>query len=174
LKQHAGRVMHAGPCTQQQSAATTASSSHTATTAAAGSSSCWQLLLLLAAADAAASSCCCWLLLRISQQQQPAVAAAGSQPLLASGSSSSSQHACRFMHAGSLMHACLLLMMRACVRRAYCKKCRVHLALERVGRSNIPVLMSRARQTGNISTRVSQISGQPFSPRSIRACAVKS
>ena len=70
-----------------------------------------QLLLLLDAAAAVASS----------QQQQ--------------------QHAYRFMDAGSFMHACQLLLMRACVLRAYCKKCRVHIVLERVGRSNIPVLI---------------------------------
>ena len=71
-----------------------------------------QLLLLLDVAAAVASS----------QQQQ--------------------QHAYRFMDAGSFMHACQLklLLMRACVLRAYCKKCRVHIVLERVGRSNMPVL----------------------------------
>ena len=41
----------------------------------------------------------------------------------------------------NMMNACELLLMRARARRAYCKKCRVHIALERVGRSNIPVLI---------------------------------
>ena len=37
---------------------------------------------------------------------------------------------------GNMMSiACQLLLMRARARRAYCKKCRVHIALERVGRS---------------------------------------
>ena len=42
---------------------------------------------------------------------------------------SGSMHACRFMHASSCrsMRACQLLLKRACVRRAYCKKCRVNL-----------------------------------------------
>ena len=47
-------------------------------------------------------------------------------------------HACRSMHAGS----CQLLLMRACARRAYCKKCRVHLGSKRSGRSNIPDLQN--------------------------------
>jgi hypothetical protein len=72
-------------------------------TAAAG---CWHLLLLLADAQqqvaAAASS-------SNSQQQLPAIAAAAA--------SSSCQHACRFMDAGSFMHACQLLLMRACMDR---------------------------------------------------------
>ena len=41
----------------------------------------------------------------------------------------------------NMMNACELLLMRARARRAYCKKCRVHIALERVGRSDIPVLI---------------------------------
>ena len=45
---------------------------------------------------------------------------------------------------GNMMSiACQLLLMRTRARRAYCKKCRVHIALERVGRSNIPVLKFR-------------------------------
>ena len=48
------------------------------------------------------------------------------------------------MDDGSFMHACQLLLMRACVRRAYCKKCRVHIVLESVGRSNVPALIWRA------------------------------
>ena len=40
-----------------------------------------------------------------------------------------------------IRYACQLLLMRTRARRAYCKKCRVHIALERVGRSNIPVLI---------------------------------
>jgi hypothetical protein len=43
-------------------------------------------------------------------------------------------HACRSMHAGS----CQLLLMRACARRAYCKKCRVDLGSKRCDWSNIP------------------------------------
>ena len=74
---------------------------------------CWRMLLLTAGC-----CCCCWVL-HSSRQQQ---------------------HACWFMDAGSFMHACQLLLMRACVLRAYCKKCRVHIVLERVGRSNMPVL----------------------------------
>ena len=70
--------------------------------AAAASCCCWLLLVLLLA--------CCWLLLAAAQQQQQ-----------------QQQHACWFMDAGSFMHACQLLLMRACVRRAYCKKCRVQL-----------------------------------------------
>jgi hypothetical protein len=38
-----------------------------------------------------------------------------------------------------MMNACELVLMRARARRAYCKKCRVHIALEIVGRPNIPV-----------------------------------
>ena len=41
----------------------------------------------------------------------------------------------------NMMNACELLLMRARARRAYCKKCRVHIALEIVGRPNIPVLI---------------------------------
>jgi hypothetical protein len=62
-------------------------------------------------------------------------------------------HACRFLHVGSFMHACQLPLMRACVRRAYCKKCRVYLALERVGRSNIPVLIPRYTAPAASTTR---------------------
>jgi hypothetical protein len=40
------------------------------------------------------------------------------------------------MHAGS----CQLLLMRACARRAYCKKCRVNLGSKRSGWPNVPVL----------------------------------
>jgi hypothetical protein len=40
-----------------------------------------------------------------------------------------------------MSNACQLLLMRARARRAYCKKCRVHIALEIVGRPNIPVLI---------------------------------
>ena len=39
-------------------------------------------------------------------------------------------------------HECELLLMRARARRAYYKKCRVHIALEIVGRPNIPVLIA--------------------------------
>jgi hypothetical protein len=46
-------------------------------------------------------------------------------------------HACRFMHAGS----CQLLLMRACARRAYCKKCRVNLGSKSSGWPNEPVLI---------------------------------
>ena len=86
-----------------------------------------QLLLLLDAAAAVASS----------QQQQ--------------------QHAYRFMDAGSFMHACQLLLMRACVLRAYCKKCRVHIVLERVGWSNIPVLIWCKKPEANQVPAVSPI-----------------
>ena len=41
------------------------------------------------------------------------------------------------------LHASMLLLMRTRARRAYCKKCRVHIALEIVGRPNIPVLRHR-------------------------------
>ena len=44
----------------------------------------------------------------------------------------------------NMMNACELLLMRARARRAYCKKCRVHIALEIVGRPNIPVLIQNA------------------------------
>ena len=44
---------------------------------------------------------------------------------------------------GNMMSiACQLQLMRTRARRAYCKKCRVHIALEIIGRPNIPVLMS--------------------------------
>ena len=44
---------------------------------------------------------------------------------------------------GNMMSiACQLLLMRTRARRAYCKKCRVHIALEIVGRPNIPVLIT--------------------------------
>ena len=48
---------------------------------------------------------------------------------------------------GNMMSiACQLLLMRTRARRAYCKKCRVHIALEIVGRPNIPVLNSRSQK----------------------------
>ena len=52
-------------------------------------------------------------------------------------------HACRLIHAGPCMpvHSCQLLLMRACARRAYCKKCRVDLGSKRSGWSNIPDLI---------------------------------
>ena len=88
---------------------------------------CWLLAAQLLAAGAAAQL----LLLLLLLQQQPAAASSQQQQ----------QHAYRFMDAGSFMHACQLLLMRACVLRAYYKKCRVHIVLERVGRSNMPVLI---------------------------------
>ena len=86
---------------------------------------CWLLAAQLLAAGAAAQ------LLLLLLDAAAAVASSQQQQ----------QHAYRFMDAGSFMHACQLLLMRACVLRAYCKKCRVHIVLERVGRSNIPVLI---------------------------------
>ena len=48
---------------------------------------------------------------------------------------------------GNMMSiACQLLLMRTRARRAYCKKCRVHIALEIVGRPNIPVLIGYFRK----------------------------
>ena len=40
----------------------------------------------------------------------------------------------------NMMNACELLLMRARARRAYCKKCRVHIGSKRSGWSNIPDL----------------------------------
>jgi hypothetical protein len=64
-------------------------------------------------------------------------------------------HACRFMHAACNMHAACMpvhacrsmhagscqLLMCACARRAYCKKCRVNLGSKSSGWSNIPDLI---------------------------------
>jgi hypothetical protein len=72
---------------------------------------CWLLLLLLGA---------------VVEQQPAAAASSSSNQQQSAASSSSSHHALRSMHAGSFMHACQLMLMRACARRAYCKKCRVH------------------------------------------------
>jgi hypothetical protein len=52
-----------------------------------------------------------------------------------SRSSMHASHACRFLH------ACQLLLIRACLWRAYCKKCRVHLVPYRCVPSNIHVLI---------------------------------
>jgi hypothetical protein len=38
-----------------------------------------------------------------------------------------------------MSYACQLLLMRVRARRAYCKKCRVHIALEIVGRPKVLV-----------------------------------
>jgi hypothetical protein len=103
---------------------------------------CWLLLLLLATAAAAAAvvafAGCCWLLLRSSQQQQlPAAAAA----------SSSRQFAYRFMDTSAFMHACAMLVaangcMRACGVHTVENAGSVYdLVLERVGRSNLHVLI---------------------------------
>jgi hypothetical protein len=61
--------------------------------------------------------------------------------LLATAAAASNMHTGSCMPVRSCMRACHLLLMRACVWRAYSKKCRVHLALERVVRSNIHVLI---------------------------------
>ena len=92
---------------------------------------CWLLAAQLLAAGAAAQ------LLLLLLDAAAAVASSQQQQ----------QHAYRFMDAGSFMHACQLLLMRACVLRAYCKKCRVHIVLERVGRSNMPVLIYKFKKT---------------------------
>jgi hypothetical protein len=48
------------------------------------------------------------------------------------------------------MNACELLLMRARARRAYCKKCRVHIGSKSSGWPNVPVLISnREDYTGN-------------------------
>ena len=91
-------------------------SSHAGCCALLAAGCCWLLL-----AAAAAASSCCWLLHSSQQQQQ--------------------QHACRVMDAGSFMHACQLLLMRACARRAYCKKCRVNIGSKSSGWPNVPVLI---------------------------------
>ena len=61
----------------------------------------------------AAAAACCAAASSSSQQQQQQPAAARSQQ------QQQQQHACWVMDAGSVMHACQLLLMRACVRRAY-------------------------------------------------------
>ena len=65
------------------------------------------------------------------------------------------------MDAGSFMHACQLLLMRACVRRAYCKKCRVHIVLEIVGRSNVPVLILHVAGTARAAPLGKGLSNRP-------------
>jgi hypothetical protein len=40
-----------------------------------------------------------------------------------------------------MMNACELLLMRARARRAYCKKCRVHIGSTSSGWPNVPVFM---------------------------------
>ena len=54
------------------------------------------------------AGCCCWLLLLA-----VAAAAASSSQQQSANSQQQQQHACRFMEAGSFMHACQLLPMRA-------------------------------------------------------------
>jgi hypothetical protein len=80
-------------------------------------------------AHAAAMLAAAAALLLAAAVRQPVAAASSSsgnqqQP---AASSSSSHHALRSIHTGSFMHACPLMLMRACARRAYCKKCWVHL-----------------------------------------------
>ena len=41
----------------------------------------------------------------------------------------------------NMMNACELLLMRARARRAYCKKCRVHIGSKSSGWPNVPVLI---------------------------------
>ena len=120
---------------------------------------CWMLRALLAAgccwlllAAAAAASSCCWLLHSSQQQQQ--------------------QHACRVMDAGSFMHACQLLLMRACARRAYCKKCRVNIGSKSSGWPNVPVLIALSRVFTRMRRNRDQVIAWDTSegPRSIVHC----
>ena len=107
---------------------------------------------------------CMLLLLLLAAVQQPAAAASSSsssQQQPAGSSQQQQHHASRFMDAGSFMHACQLLLMRACVLRAYCKKCRVHIVLERVGRSNMPVLIPVDSSTLYFKRQV-HLTGQRF------------